>query len=87
MNYASPILDDIARRTFARLVLAGERGMTVRELAAEIDAHPSTLGNVLRGASVTYGTEPFARAGRQGRAFRWQARGAPGGVALEPTGQ
>lgn len=72
--YSSPILDDIARRAVARLVLAGPGGMTVRDLAAAIDANPSTVANVLRGASVTYGSVPFARAGRQGAAWRWHAR-------------
>jgi hypothetical protein len=78
--YTSPVLDDVARRAFARLVLAGSRGMTVRDLAEEIGANPSTVGNVLRGAS-SYGSTPFARAGWQGRAHRWRARG----IAAQPS--
>ena len=67
-TYESPILDQIAREAFARLVLAGCDGLTVRELAQEISRNPKTVGNVLRGSSVSYGAAPFARARRQGRA-------------------
>ena len=73
-THTSPLLDDIARRACAELVLVGPRGMTVRDLAAEIDANPSILGNVLRGASVTYGDRLFLRAGKQGSAYLWRVR-------------
>lgn len=77
-HYESPILDQVAREAFARLVLAGDEGMTIRELAEQIERNPSTTANVLRGGSVLYGAAPFARAGRHGRAYRWRARGLGG---------
>ncbi len=74
MNYPSPVLDGIARRAIARLSLAGARGMTVTALAVAIEANRSTVGNVLRGAAVSYGAAPFVRAGRQGQSLLWRAR-------------
>ena len=32
-GYSSPVFDQVARDAFARLVIAGPKGMTVRELA------------------------------------------------------
>ena len=75
-TYASPILDEIARVAYERLVEAGDRGMTVSSLAEDIQVNPSTLDGVLRGKSATYGGDPFERCGRnrsRGRPVKWRA--------------
>lgn len=73
-SYTSPVLDAIAERAIAHLAEA-PRGLTVRELAERIGAHPSTTYNVLRGASVAYGPAPFdcgRTTPRPGRRARWR---------------
>jgi hypothetical protein len=75
--YESPILDDVARRACAELVLAGPRGMTVRALADATGANAKTVYHLLRGASVEYDTRLFVRVGRlrrKGRPNRWTVR-------------
>ena len=75
-TYASPVLDDVARRAYQRLLASGEHGMTVASLAEEIEANPSTLDGVLRGKSATYGGDPFERCGKSrspGRPMKWRA--------------
>ena len=73
-DYRTPILDAIAREGFAVLIFNGNEGMTIREIAAAIDANPGTVGNVLRGSSLTYGGEPFERCGRRRACKLWRVR-------------
>jgi hypothetical protein len=59
-GYTSPILDSVAGQVVGVLRARHGKGAMVPEISAEPGASPSTVGNVLRGASADYGAGRFA---------------------------